>query len=228
MNHVSGAGALWLVRHGQASLGQSDYDRLSGLGHVRARLRAEAGADWRIVSGTHKRHRQTVAVIGPDHAPACQDWLNEYTVSALVAAAVEQADELALTPPDKAAFESPVTHLETFLEWFPDVIAAWQAARLVDPVNGTWAAWCERIRAGMEGWLEAVRNGETVVMVSSAGTISIMAMLLSGHELSWQRELNVRLYNTGVCRLAPHGDDWRAESLNCIRHLGDPALHTLA
>lgn len=226
-------GTLWLVRHGQASLGERDYDRLSGLGHVQARhvrgrLQAEAVDGWRAVCGTHKRHHQTMALLAPDGAPVSQGWLNEYMVSALVAAATEQAGELDIIPPDPAAFASPRDHLRTFLEWFPDVIAAWQEARLHEPVNGPWSAWCARIHDGMTEWLEAVRSGETVVMVSSAGTISLMVAVLTGRDLSWQRDLNVRLYNTGVCRLSPEGGGWHAESVNCVRHLRDPALHTLA
>ena len=58
--------SLWLVRHGQASFGKSDYDNLSELGHEQAYLLgkdlARRGVTPELlVSGSMKRHRQTLA-----------------------------------------------------------------------------------------------------------------------------------------------------------------------
>lgn len=55
-------GVLLLVRHGQASFGTDDYDRLSDLGHAQARRLGERlrGQDVRrLVSGSMKRQRDT-------------------------------------------------------------------------------------------------------------------------------------------------------------------------
>ncbi len=60
--------SLWLVRHGQASFGKSDYDNLSEAGHEQAYV---LGKDFArrgitpslLVSGSMKRHRQTLAEI---------------------------------------------------------------------------------------------------------------------------------------------------------------------
>lgn len=230
---IADGGSVILVRHGQASLGERDYDRLSGRGHVQARhlrdrLQGEIAAGWRPVCGTLRRQRQTLALLAPGTEPVHQEWLNEYTVSALMRAADEQAGALGLERPGREAFEDPRGHLEMFLAWFPGVIRAWQEERLVDPVNGSWPAFRDRVIAGMQVWIEQVRAGETVVMVSSAGIISLVVSLLTGNDLAWQRTFNVRLYNAAVCRLTPQDGIWRADTLNCIRHLSDPGLHTLA
>lgn len=60
--------SVWLVRHGQASCGKSDYDNLSETGHEQAYLlgkhfAAHGVAPSLIVSGSMKRHRQTLAEI---------------------------------------------------------------------------------------------------------------------------------------------------------------------
>ena len=57
---------LVLVRHGQASFGEKDYDRLSETGHRQARLAGEALARrrppiGRIVAGSMRRHQETAA-----------------------------------------------------------------------------------------------------------------------------------------------------------------------
>lgn len=71
--------SLLLVRHGQASFGKNDYDNLSERGHEQAFLLGQSLAQRgirpeRIVCGTMKRHRQTVAEIaagaGWDLSPA--------------------------------------------------------------------------------------------------------------------------------------------------------------
>lgn len=60
--------SLLLVRHGQASFGKTDYDNLSERGHEQAYLLGKSLAARgvrpdRVVCGTMKRHRQTLAEI---------------------------------------------------------------------------------------------------------------------------------------------------------------------
>lgn len=55
-----------LVRHGQASWGKKDYDKLSDLGHERARIAGRELAErnlqpTRVVSGSMRRQRDTAA-----------------------------------------------------------------------------------------------------------------------------------------------------------------------
>ena len=58
--------AIFLLRHGQASFGESDYDRLSPLGIEQARLlgAALAGCNLRspqFISGGMRRHQETLS-----------------------------------------------------------------------------------------------------------------------------------------------------------------------
>src|SRR4051794_1467973 len=67
-------GLILLVRHGQASTGSADYDRLSPLGEQQAtvvgnELRARGIAPARVVSGALRRQRQTA-----DFATAAAFW----------------------------------------------------------------------------------------------------------------------------------------------------------
>ena len=70
--------SVWLVRHGQASFGKSDYDNLSETGHEQAYLlgkhfAAHGVAPSLIVSGSMKRHRQTLAEIAAGAGVQIQD-----------------------------------------------------------------------------------------------------------------------------------------------------------
>lgn len=81
-------GVLLLVRHGQASLGTADYDRLSDVGRRQARVTGArlAGADLavdRVVSGALTRQRDTaeavLAALGRAGSELCIDErLDEY------------------------------------------------------------------------------------------------------------------------------------------------------
>jgi len=83
---------VYLVRHGQASAGTNDYDRLSNTGIEQARL---LGAFWKqnafkvdaVFSGSLKRQQGTaeLALAGVEHSqtPKTLEALNEYDHKAI-------------------------------------------------------------------------------------------------------------------------------------------------
>jgi broad specificity phosphatase PhoE len=224
---------LILLRHGQASLGTDDYDRLSELGRsqaraLQARLEAVRALDDVVVSGSLKRQRQTVEGLGRSDKARIDESLNEYTVDQLIRSTLEQAEQLGIRVPGDEAFADPQAYLMTFLKWFPDVLAHWQAARLRCEHNGPWADFHARVTAPIPEWSDLVAEGRTVVVVSSAGVISTVVSEMLGEDLAWQRALNVRLYNASLTelRLDARGQ-WRAEAINCVQHL-EPEAVTLA
>jgi broad specificity phosphatase PhoE len=87
-------GTLYLVRHGQASFGAADYDKLSELGHRQSvRLGehfAQKGLRFdAVMAGTLRRHLETLAGIreGMQHQGEHLPWegLNEYDSEAIIA-----------------------------------------------------------------------------------------------------------------------------------------------
>jgi broad specificity phosphatase PhoE len=86
---------LFLVRHAQAAFGTDDYDRLTELGHRQARwlgeyFAARGMAFDRVLTGTLRRHRETLAGIATADAalPGAEEieGLNEYRADALITA----------------------------------------------------------------------------------------------------------------------------------------------
>jgi broad specificity phosphatase PhoE len=221
---------LLLVRHAQGSLGTDDYDRLSPTGHAQAgrlgdHLREIDGAR-RIVRGGLRRHRETAESIADRHD--VDEQLDEYRVDHLFQAAYDPASGLGLEPPPAEAVADPARYLELFLDVFPDVLAAWQSARLNCPVNGSWAAFDERVRRAGDRLIDELDASETVTAVTSAGVISTLTAALLAEDLAWQRRLNVALYNASVTELHRRPDGrWHVERINCVEHL-QPGEHTLA
>lgn len=225
---------LYLIRHGQASLGTADYDRLSELGQRQARLLGERvesdhTGPWQAWSGSLKRHRQTLAGLAPGRDGRVDASLNEYTVDQLIRAAVEQAEMLSLDLPGEQAFADPKAYLATFLAWFPEVLGHWQQASLHCAHNGLWADFHQRVLSPVPEWRRSLLGGESPVVVTSAGVISTIVAELTGQDLAWQRELNISLYNASVTELSLGADHrWRLERLNCVAHLSDAEMVTLA
>ncbi len=228
--------SLILVRHGQASLGTADYDRLSEVGQRQAGYLADclgdclgdglAGAE--VWHGSLKRQRQTAAAMAPGQPSRVDPALNEYTVDALMKSAIAQAGPLGLTVPQQQAFADPVAYLATFLEWFPDVLAVWQSAELDCVHNGRWQDFHSRVLSPLPAWRATLAAGRQVVAVSSAGVISTLAASLLGKELAWQRRLNVSLHNASITELSLQPDGrWRLERVNWVDHL-PAAMRTLA
>lgn len=241
MNHASANGAeearpkLVLVRHGQASLGTDDYDRLSERGHRQAERVAERLAERlparpELWSGTLLRHRQTLLPLAGefgDEVVRSED-LNEFSTYGLVRAALQHAGRLGLDVPPRHQLVDPVAHLEVLLAWFPQVMAAWQDDGLQDPEVGTWSAFHERVLRSRRRWESSLRAGRSVIVVTSAGVIATLVAALEERDLAWQRDLAVKLYNASVSELALVDGAWRLETCNCTRHLKADGLVTLA
>ena len=80
-------GAIYLIRHGQASFGQADYDRLSPTGHQQSRVLGEGlkhlGLDVHAtVRGSMRRHAETATAcleaMGHDEDSRIDEGFNEY------------------------------------------------------------------------------------------------------------------------------------------------------
>ena len=229
-----GSARLVLLRHGQGSLGSEDYDRLSLAGREQSqllgqRLAVELGHGWPAWSGSLRRHRQTLNAL-PAHAEVFIDPdLNEYRVDSLLQTALAQAMELALEAPPEQAFADPASFLQTFVDWFPGVLEQWQSGRLRDADNGSWVDFRRRVLNPVERWRQQLLAGRDIVVVSSAGVISTLTAELLGQDASWQRRLNVSLYNASWTELTLGADAaWTVRRLNCVDHLAANRLLTLA
>ena len=180
---------LLLLRHGQASLGTDDYDRLSEHGKLQARALGQrlAATQWHdapVISGTLKRQQQTQALLNSEGPLAIDESLNEYTVDHLIRSTMAQAIELDIDVPTDEAFANPEAYLTTFLEWFPSVLALWQSAALNCEHNGLWADFHARVTSSIPNWSEQLTAGRSLVVVSSAGVISTVVSEMLGQDLA--------------------------------------------
>lgn len=214
-------GTLYLVRHGQASLGADDYDRLSELGQ-RQSLRlgeyfAHKGLRFdAVVRGGLRRHAQTLAGIaqgmGANTLPAEQvhAGLNEYDSDAVVRSIAGGAAARPTTP------ETVRTH---FLQ-LRSGLQQWAAGSLTPAGMVPYRDFA----AGVAQVLEQVRTRHqgNVLLVSSGGPIATAVALTLGTSPEAFVELNMRIRNTALSEFAFSPKRHALLTFNTLPHLDAP------
>ena len=210
---------LVLVRHGQASFGADDYDKLSELGWRQSRWLgeyfAERGASFdRVVRGSLRRHAETLAGIGEGMGKALDGdedpRLNEY-----------QADLLlhAHTGKGKEAFQKEGDRREHF-RILREALYGWCEGNLECKEHAPFAEF----RGGVLGALAAARAGtvKRVLVVSSGGPISTIIAEVLGMPARGVVDLNLQTRNTGITELQAGANRIHCVSFNNVPHLDRP------
>ncbi len=218
-------GTLYLVRHGQASFGSADYDRLSELG----RRQSVRLGEWfaykgiqfdAVLTGTLRRQIETFDGItqgmgaGAESAPLEPlRWtgLNEYDSAAVIQA----IHPLPLPKPD-----SPEAYRQHF-RVLRDGLAQWMAG-VVSPKG--MPSYHDFV-LGVTGALDharALHQGKNVLFVSSGGPISTAVGHVLGTSPQTTIELNLRIRNTSVTEFAFTPKRHMLVSYNTLPHLDHP------
>ena len=216
---------LYLVRHGQASFGSDDYDRLSELGTLQCeRLGAYFRGSGRrfdaVITGTLRRHTQSYEALARgaqiDTQALPMPSLNEYDAEAVVRAIHPQP----LPRPRNA--EEVRQHFRLLREG----LIAWMEGRSEPAGMPTF----ERFAAGIVEALDHVRtrHGGDVLMVSSGGPISTAVAHVLGAPPAAMVELNLRMRNSAVTEFAFTPKRHALITFNTLPHLegADPSWIT--
>jgi broad specificity phosphatase PhoE len=221
--------SLLLVRHGQASAGSDDYDRLSERGREQSRRLgrwlAAAGRRFdRVVVGGMRRHRETLESLAEGYGAP----LPEAHVDAGFAEFDHHAvfETFARTHPDHPAVVGVQREgLPAFGALIRAALEAWAHER-IDPAEETWASFGARVRAA--GDRLADNRGHALV-VTSGGVIARLAQGALDADVPATIDLNLSLRNSGLCEFSPrpHAPDAPAgprlalTRWNALPHLDD-------
>ena len=213
---------IYLIRHGQASLGKANYDELSQQGKQQAQIlgqhfKALAIEPDLIITGGMKRHHQTADGImssfdQPLNAVRIEnaDW-NEFDFEKLIRAYLSQLGPEAPKPKSPSEFFSALRQ----------ALLAWSENTIETQLPETWSGFSERILSA----LIDVRNREekNIFVVSSGGAISMALKHLMQFPNSVMVDLNLQSRNTGVTELFSKNGQCYVASVNHIAHLSSPA-----
>lgn len=206
---------LYLIRHGQASFGTDDYDRLSDLGHEQSRLAGrhlggQGVHPIRIVHGQMLRQKQTAEGILNGLAPKPEaeidpGW-NEFNAWELTGALGE------IDP--RAKHDSTVFQAE-----LERGCARWAGGDFDTDYAETFSEFTDRVDGALDAVFQAMGSGESTLVVSSAGAISWTATRLLGGDFDQWMAFNRVTINTGITKIISGRNGTSLISFNDHGHL---------
>jgi broad specificity phosphatase PhoE len=232
-------GTLLLIRHGQASYGEANYDRLSIRGREQAAVlgpHLAAGPLDALYVGPHVRQQETLAGAAEAAAAAGPRLPAAVTIPELAEypgeAIVRQLLPRLVAEDARFAAVTAAPSPRLLDEAFHALIGRWSRDEWRDPAVERVGEFAARVRAGLDRVLRAAGSGARVACVTSAGPIGVAVGLAL--ELSEARmvRMSTVIRNASITELRFRGRDfdWRPDQLslvtfNVTAHL-PPALHT--
>ncbi|HWO20921.1 MAG TPA: histidine phosphatase family protein [Kofleriaceae bacterium] len=216
---------LYLIRHGQASYGEEDYDRLSSRGREQATALGKHLANLglnALYSGPLVRQRQTAEAAAEAAAEAGQPLPASEVVPEL---AEYQAFEMLkhmiprLVAEDPRFAALPSTRTPRLLdEAFHAVLGRWSRDEWTTDDVERIGPFVERIRAGLDRLLRSAGSGARLACVTSAGPIGVAVGLLFGASAERMVRTSVVIRNASITelRFRSQGFDWQPEQLSLI------------
>jgi len=233
-------GLLYMIRHGQASFGRENYDKLSETGIrqavilgeylVETALRFDAVYAWKLERQTGTA-REVIGAYRERNLPipdyVLSEALNEYdsrtVLKAYIPGLVEEDPSLV------GDLEALYNDRKAFQRIFEAVLLRWVRREHVKVKIPHWDSFSSGVYEGVKEILAHEGRGKTIALFTSGGPISAMlqkSLSLSNEEtirLSWQ------IVNTSVTRFMYDDKRITLAGFNVISHLElqrDPALIT--
>jgi broad specificity phosphatase PhoE len=211
-------GTLVLVRHGQASFGSDDYDRLSELGHRQCVRLGEwfRGRGMRfdaVLRGTLRRHEQSLAALeeglGTAHAAQALPGLDEYDSVAVIRTVHEGPLAPARTPEE----------VRGHFRLLRDGLRRWARGEVLPQGLPPYAAFADAVDAALA---TAAETDAYVLVVSSGGPICTAVARTVGAPPEAFVELNLRLRNSALTELVVSRGRRALHTFNHLPHLDGP------
>jgi len=219
-------GLVYLVRHGQASFGSRDYDRLSPLGEEQSRMlglwfsTAGLGID-RVVTGGLRRHHQTAEAFlaarsGPP-VPFSQDsGFDEFDFLEVLRRYRPELDSHDGIRGYLAAGDNP---RRDFQMVFTAAVARWAGGEHDAEYRESWSGFRDRCVAAFHRQVAAAPKSGGTVIFTSGGPIAAICQHLLGLSDEATVGLNNVLVNCGVTRVIHDRSRASLLSLNSFAHL---------
>ncbi|OZG74558.1 histidine phosphatase family protein [Hahella sp. CCB-MM4] len=200
-------GAVYLIRHGQASFGSSNYDRLSDTGRLQAAHcgRYLAAKGLRIdhwFSGTLERQRDTARLaldaIDSGSVEVIEDsGFNEFDHQAVMANILPV---LSHEPEISAFINGEIDRKRHFQRVFERVVDTWVSQDQWEAME-SWNDVVERVSGAAERVIEMAGSSKNIAVVTSGGPIA--GMLASVLQLSPLAaiQLNWSIANTSITKI---------------------------
>lgn len=226
-NAAYNAGAmsiLYLVRHGQASFGSADYDRLSALGVqqvelLRRHLERLGDLPHAIYSGSLKRQQHTARILAGDATDAVVTLpaFDEYHAGALIRAHAAHTGASLPEPGDGTPIDP-----RAFQRRLEEVGSLWADGALQAPGIEPWDRFSGRVAEGLRDLMAREGRSRRIHVSTSAGVIGAAVGSLLGLAPREAIKLSWSVHNSSVTRIQFDGSRASLLSFNAAPHLEHP------
>ncbi len=221
---------IYFIRHGQASFGQENYDRLSSIGALQAQVLARHLAKtgkrfdalyhgemqrqqktaWELI-----RHCSTNGLAVP--APVVHAGFNEYDSFAVWHALLPELleDDPAL---EKDLEEIPANQ-KAFQKIFSRLMARWAAGAYRATQIERWEDFIHRVRQAIDELTAAHGGGKRLAVFTSGGPIAVAVRLALGLSDKATLEISWQLMNASITRLKYNRHGIMLAGFNEVAHL---------
>jgi len=234
---------LVLVRHGQASFLEANYDKLSAKGEAQAGLLGDYWARHnyrfdRVYSGPRQRQRDTARIVGEAYAKAGLPWpkpelllpFDEFQAEAVMERALPgllaEDESVRALHQDFERAEDQASRFKTFQRVFEVVVGRWAAGNIPLTDIEPWSDFCSRVHRGLDQLTQNGNAGARIVVFSSGGPIGIA--MQKALDLSTEATLRSAwmVPNCAYSEFLSSGDRFSVRSYNSYPHLIDPDFFT--
>lgn len=213
-------GTLYLIRHGQASYGEADYDRLSARGVEQARAvgRWAQGARLDALYAGPLRRQQQTAQYAREEAQlpelATIDELAEYPAFEMLKHMVPR---LVAEDPAFAQLETAPTP-RLLDRAFQTILSRWSRDEWEAEGVERITAFVARIRGGLDRVLRAAGSGARIACVTSAGPIGVAVGLIFATPAERMVRTSIVIRNASITELRFRSDnfDWQPDQLSLV------------
>ena len=237
--------SIYFIRHGQASFGRANYDRLSELGRRQCRLLGEhlsrsGFAFDAVYTGALERQQDSAQILlaafaeagRPAPAPVARPEWNEYDSQSILSGSLPRAmaahPEIAALASELAANDrlDLANDKRAFQRLFSRVMDLWVEGRLGVEGMESWPEFTARVNRGLDRVMAEQGAGKTVAVVTSGGPISaVMQRALSAPD-KIALELGWAIVNSSFTECRYSDGKFSLASFNLTPHLAETAMVT--
>lgn len=214
---------IYLIRHGQASIGTSNYDVLSANGRQQARVLGEHFAQLnltfdQVISGTLQRQIDTASICtGYQQQTLTQNpAFNEYHHAQIFE---HYAAKLATQNETIAASLAKGHNEKLTYEVFALLMNAWAQDNDQQQNLESWSHFTGRIESGLSNVLTNADDARNIAIFTSGGVICTVLQKILEFPVNKIFEINWGIYNASISVVKVHHTSLRVSYYNNITHL---------
>ncbi|MEZ5002679.1 MAG: histidine phosphatase family protein [Chitinophagales bacterium] len=215
---------IYLVRHGQASIGSSNYDNLSERGKEQAEIlgrsfRKRVAAINEIQVGNLTRHSQTLEFFRSKYRTTANvshhDCWNEYDHVEIIQRFKPSYKRRWYMIADMTRKLNPK---RDFMLMFEQAMQRWMSGEYDDDYTETWRDFQNKCNDGLNQLIEKVGEDGTAIVFTSGGIISAITQRQLNLPDEYFMQFNKRFVNCGVTKIISTKNGSFVSTINDYSH----------